>query len=89
MYQGGTRDLGITPSLHKSMGAYDQTPGPKYYVEFSGAGHFAWTNLIATAHDAILVYSLAFLDRYVKREPASDVPSSARPGVADFRHAAR
>lgn len=33
MYQGGTRDFGVTPTLHKSAGAYDQSPAPKYYVE--------------------------------------------------------
>jgi predicted dienelactone hydrolase len=44
MYQGGTLDVGITPALHKAMGAYDLLPMPKYYVELKGAGHFAWTD---------------------------------------------
>jgi pimeloyl-ACP methyl ester carboxylesterase len=44
MYQGGTLDFGITPALHKAMGAYDLSPMPKYYVELKGAGHFAWTD---------------------------------------------
>jgi predicted dienelactone hydrolase len=26
MYQGGTRDLGVTPALQKTAGAYDQSP---------------------------------------------------------------
>src|SRR5438132_8530917 len=41
MYQGGTRDLGITPALAKPMGAYDQTPAPKYFVELDNADHMA------------------------------------------------
>jgi len=45
MYQGGTKDLGITPSLKKSGGCYPKTPAPAYFVEFRGAGHFAWTDL--------------------------------------------
>jgi len=39
MYQGGTRDFGITPSLRKNEGAYEMSPSPKYYVEFQRAGH--------------------------------------------------
>src|SRR5271169_4184527 len=49
MLQGGTLDFGVTPTLHKSMGAYDQLSAPKYYVEFKGASHFAWTDLGRTA----------------------------------------
>ncbi len=45
MYQGGTLDFGITPAISKNSGAYDATPAPKYFVELSAAGHFAWTNL--------------------------------------------
>src|SRR5438128_4753407 len=37
MYQGGTWDFGITPTLHKALGSYDQSPEPKYYVEFDKA----------------------------------------------------
>lgn len=85
MYQGGTRDLGITPMLNKSEGAYDQSPAPKYYVEFDKAGHFAWTNLGRTAHDAIVAYSVAFMNRYVKGEPADRSLSTSLPGVAVFR----
>src|SRR6266849_2042229 len=66
MYQGGTRDYGITPFVNKGEGAYDQTPAPKYFVDFDDAGHFAWTNLRGTYHAAIVDYSVAFLDRYLK-----------------------
>lgn len=86
MYQGGTRDFGITPALHKSKGAYDQTSAPKYYVELKGAGHLAWTDLRLSSHELIIAYSLAFLDHYVKGLPAAPVLTQARPGVAALRY---
>jgi dienelactone hydrolase len=87
MYQGGTRDLGITPSLRKNSGAYAQSPTPKYYVEFDKAGHFAWTNLSTTAHHLIVAYSLAFMNHYVKGEPADPMLMHAQPEVARFSSA--
>ena len=67
MYQGGTRDLGITPVVKRPKGAYEQSSGPKYFVEFDGAGHFAWTDLNKTYQDVISRYSVAFFDRHLKR----------------------
>lgn len=87
MYQGGTRDLGVTPTLRKSMGAYDQTIASKYYVEFDQAGHFAWTNFVSGSHGAIVNYGLAFLNHYVKGERASPVLTRKLPGVAGFQYA--
>src|SRR5215470_517223 len=49
MYQGGTRDFGVTPAVQKTTGAYDQSPEPKYFVEFDKAGHFAWADIGITA----------------------------------------
>jgi len=49
MYQGGTLDLGTTPQARRFQGAYDRSAAPKYYVEFDGAGHLAWTDLNAAA----------------------------------------
>lgn len=69
MYQGGTRDSGITPVIDQEGGAYDQTHPPKFFVEFEGAGHFAWTDLRDSYHDSINAYSLAFFDRYLKDKP--------------------
>jgi predicted dienelactone hydrolase len=66
MYQGGTRDFGITPFIISSGGAYDQTPAPKYFVEFAGAGHFAWTDMRATYHDAIVDYARGFFEHWLK-----------------------
>lgn len=73
MLQGGTLDFGITPTLHKSMGAYDQLSAPKYYLEFKGASHFAWTDLGRTARVSIAAYSVAFMNRYVKGDTSADV----------------
>jgi predicted dienelactone hydrolase len=69
MYQGGTWDVGLTPFIVKPNGAYDQTNAPKYYVEFRGAGHLAWTDLRQTDHAAIAMYSVAFFDHVFKGKP--------------------
>jgi len=69
MYQGGTRDTGVTPYVAKAGGAYDQSPAPKYFVEFENAGHFAWTDLNDTMRAPIIDYARAFLDRYLKGKP--------------------
>ncbi|MCL4502735.1 MAG: alpha/beta fold hydrolase [Deltaproteobacteria bacterium] len=86
MYQGGTRDFAITPALRRAKGAYDQTPGPKYFVEFTGAGHLAWTDLRSSCHQEIIAYSRAFLDHYVKGLPAAPMLTQAMPGVAEWRY---
>jgi len=87
MYQGGTRDLGITPALAKPMGAYDQTPAPKYFVEFDRAGHMAWTNFVSATHDAITMYSVAFMNHYVKGEPADPRMTKQLSDVTVLRYA--
>ena len=88
MYQGGTLDFGITPVVRKPGGAYEQSPESKYFVEFRRAGHLAWTNVgRAASRDGIVAYSLAFLDHYVKGEPAAPLLTRARPGVVRYRYA--
>ena len=86
MYQGGTRDVGITPWVEKRDGGYAQSPAPKYFVDFAGAGHLAWTNLQTTAHASIVAYSVAFLDQYVKGMPAGAALTSPRADVAQLRY---
>ena len=86
MYQGGTRDLGITPTVRKWQGSYDQSPAPKYFVEFDKAGHFAWTNLSTTAHADIAAYSVAFMDRYVNGGAANPVLTTPRTDVTVLRY---
>lgn len=86
MYQGGTRDSVITPSLDGHDGAYGQTPAPKYLVIIDGAGHLAWIDNRAVArHPTIIDYSRAFLDRYLKGQPFPKALEEPRPGVADLR----
>jgi predicted dienelactone hydrolase len=66
MYQGGTRDPGITPFVKRAGGCYPKTSSPATFVEFTGAGHFAWTNVMSTYHGLIIRYSLAFLDKNLR-----------------------
>ena len=65
MYQGGTRDVGITPFIKRPGGCYDKTAAPAYFVELSRAGHLAWTDLRPEHQDRIVAYALAFFDKYV------------------------
>jgi predicted dienelactone hydrolase len=72
MYQGGSADLGITPSLRRPGGCYDKTPMPVYFVELRQAGHLAWTDLQPRFQDTVTHYSVAFFDAYLKgASPAS------------------
>jgi predicted dienelactone hydrolase len=66
MYQGGTWDAGITPSVRRPNGGYDLTAAPKYYMELTRAGHLAWTDLNPRFQSVISDYSIAFFDRYLK-----------------------
>jgi predicted dienelactone hydrolase len=65
MYQGGTLDIGITPTVKKTDGAYDQTP-KAYFIEFKNAGHFAWTDLKEEFHKEINNYAIEFMNKYLK-----------------------
>jgi hypothetical protein len=92
MYQGGTADLGETPGVKRPGGAYDLSSSPKYYVEFDGAGHFAWTELNKKYQEPISAYSVAFFDRYLKSiaKPLEHLTGDSRPeGVSDVRAAAK
>ncbi|MBY0359707.1 MAG: dienelactone hydrolase family protein [Candidatus Obscuribacterales bacterium] len=84
MYQGGTWDTGITPTLRGSHGAYSLTGAPAYFVEFDRADHFAWTNLNTdpAQKKAIDYYCLAFLDKYVKGSSQAELKKLS--GVATF-----
>jgi alpha-beta hydrolase superfamily lysophospholipase len=86
MYQGGTLDFGITPSVRKSGGAYESSPSPKYFVELTRAGHLAWTNLRGDAHQRILDYALPFLDHYVRGQPAAPTLTTAESGISELRY---
>lgn len=87
MYQGGTHDFGITGAIEKAQGAYDQSPEPKYLVVIDKAGHLAWTDLgRAVFRKPIVDYSVAFLNRYVKGQPAEPLLSQPGLGISLFRH---
>jgi hypothetical protein len=86
MYQGGTLDFGITPSLRKADGVYDATPSPKYFVDFARAGHLAWTDLRTGAHGEINEYAIAFLDHYVRGTPATSSLIQTMSGVSEIRY---
>jgi len=72
MYQTGTRDIGVKPFMMKHGGAFDRSSVPKYYVEFEGATHFAWTNLTKAYQDLIDAYSVAFFDHYLNGKTNPD-----------------
>jgi len=72
MYQGGSRDFGVTPTVRRLNGAYEHSSAPKYYVEFEGAGHLAWTNLKKDYQDIIDNYSVAFFDHYLSGKSGRD-----------------
>ena len=84
MYQGGTLDLGITPSIRKNSGAYEQTPSPAYYIEFQRAGHFAWTDLNPRFQASIAIYSAAFFDKFLLGK-SNPTLQNKRDDVADLR----
>ena len=87
MYQAGTLDQVFTLPLNLS--GYDESPAPKYFVEFSTAAHLAWTDLSFGDHDEIIDYALAFFDHYVKGGPARPALRTKLPGVGKFAHVAR
>ncbi|PWT98552.1 MAG: hypothetical protein C5B51_29080 [Terriglobia bacterium] len=101
MYQGGTRDFGITPVVKKTGGAYDATHSPKFFVELEGEGHLAWSNKIcreygsvpaciaesATAR-AINEYGIAFFDRYLKGKN-QPVLERSNTELSEYRHSDR
>ncbi|MDX1922865.1 MAG: alpha/beta fold hydrolase [Alphaproteobacteria bacterium] len=66
MYQGGTRDILITPFLKKADGVFAHTHPDKYLMILDGATHFAWVDSVTTFHNSITSYSLAFFDYYLK-----------------------
>jgi predicted dienelactone hydrolase len=85
MYQGGTRDFGITPGLKKQDGVYDQTSAPKFFVEISGAGHLAFTDLRDVHHGLMSAYAVAFFDSYLKGEPFPSALRQQGDGIAELR----
>ncbi|MGE5145932.1 MAG: hypothetical protein ACM3N5_04250 [Candidatus Eiseniibacteriota bacterium] len=57
---------------------------PTYFVELEGAGHLAWTDLVAEHQDSIVSYSIAFFDM-VFAGNRGDGLSAKRPDVAEVK----
>jgi len=93
MYQGGTLDVGITPFLTGSQGAYAAANPPVYFMELKWAGHLAWANCGRTRTTAACLardenklideYGIAFFDRYLKDMP-EPVLEKANPALAAY-----
>ncbi len=84
MYQGGTKDVPITPELRRRGGGYDQTRAPKYFLEFKGAGHFSFTELERGYQDIIRRTALDFMNKYVKGDAGVTIDEAKNPQVATF-----
>jgi hypothetical protein len=82
MYQGGTRDYGITPSLKGPNGAYNHTSAPCEFVEFYDFSHLDFSNFgkDPTKRELVNHYAIAFLDKYVKGSTNVDLEKQL-PGV--------
>ena len=84
MYQGGTQDFEMTPSVSKEGGAYEKSSSPKYYVEFDKGGPFGWTNRDGDHHAMMLKYSRLFFDQVLKAQVSPALGKKAL-GVSDLR----
>lgn len=99
MYQGADFDLGITPTLEGSDGAYAQSNSPKYFIKLKGGNHFVWTNLECTANKYLTVsacvksdatakqindYAIGFFNKYLKNTGGSVLDKSS--GLSSYQH---
>lgn len=66
MYQGGTLDYAVTPTVKRPDGCYARTATPAYFVEFAGAAHNAWSDLGNTNNAQIIYYARNFFDVTLK-----------------------
>ena len=64
LYQGGSRDRGITPGVRDEI--YPDTPPFKIYVEFEDAGHLAWVDRNDSYHKSISFYLAHFFNAGLK-----------------------
>lgn len=85
MYQGGTKDFGITPHVKKPGGAYSKTSPPACFIEFDQFNHFSWTNFNfdPEKQNRTNYYCVAFLDKYVKGQDDGRMAKKL-PGVVAF-----
>jgi predicted dienelactone hydrolase len=83
MYQGGSRDKPITPTVTRRGGCYDRTPGPAWYVEIARAWHLSWTdiNMSRRSRQAITSTAIGFFDSALRRKGGV----AAVPGLTSLR----
>ena len=89
LYQGGTRDIAITPQLIQSNGTYDQTWTARYVQVFEGAGHFAWRDGILGEgfHSQMSHYIGSFFDAYLKNGSTESLEAmESLVSTLDFEH---
>jgi predicted dienelactone hydrolase len=99
MYQGGTLDAGITPSLTRTDGAYALSNPSKYMIVLKRAGHFEWTNAscssysfisscLATEENVRFInnYGFAFLDKYVKGSGDQPLLRTPNSSLSDLKY---
>ncbi len=84
MYQGGTLDRGITPTVARPGGAYDQTPTAKIFINFKEATHLSWTELRPALQPQIAQYVVAFCDMFAKGQK-TEILSRKLSGVDELR----
>lgn len=81
MYQSGTADDDILPSVKAKGGAYAHTHAPKYFIELTGANHLAWTETDERYKNIIDKTALQFFDRHVKGGKGEILPEGQdKPG---------
>lgn len=83
MYQGGSLDRPITPTVKRDGGCFDLTPGPAIYTEIRGAWHLSWTdiNILGPSRRPIVQMAVAFFDSALRgRGRVTPVP-----GLTAFR----
>jgi predicted dienelactone hydrolase len=97
MFQGGTLDWGITPFL---QAAYDDLPGPKYYLVLQNATHFEWTGFLSvgkTTKETISKgngklmtdYSLGLFHQHLLRNVGVPILHSKAPGLSSYQFAGK
>jgi len=87
MFQGGSRDFGVTPALKRPYGGgYALAPSPKYYLEWRGANHFAWTMRgDSVFRGPINETILSFLDHYLKGGPPLTLGGNIEKMLSDHK----
>ena len=75
LYQGGSRDRPISPSLIESNGTFNKTKPSKYLQIFKRARHSSWTDgiLAKRFHEEMSYYITSFFDLSLKSSPKEDL----------------